>query len=107
MKLLSLFIVILICSSCSNEEKSKTTPQNKQKKEITGEVVYAKHCKLCHGVDGKLGLSNAADLSISVLSLDEKIDIITNGRKGMTSFKDQLSPEQIKMVAEYLETLHQ
>lgn len=70
-----------------------------------GKVVFTKNCRLCHGNDGTLGLSGAANLSITVLNLEEIKTVVTNGRKGMPSWKDKLTPEQIQQVAEYVLTL--
>ncbi|MBC8048185.1 MAG: cytochrome c [Fimbriimonadaceae bacterium] len=108
-QLLIFFICSIIIISCNKNEKEDIA-EKKEKQKLSansGKDIYIKNCKLCHGVDGKLGISSAADLSISVLTIDEKINVITNGRKGMAPWKGQLSPEQIKLVAEYVQTLHQ
>lgn len=70
-----------------------------------GRLIYKQHCNLCHGSDGKLGLSGATDLSTSTLSLDERIYQVTNGKGAMTPYKNILSESQIKAVSEYLEEL--
>ena len=70
-----------------------------------GQDVYAKMCQSCHGTDGKAGMSGAKDLSISNLSNDEKIAIITHGKNAMISYEKSLTKEQIEAVAEYIETL--
>ena len=70
-----------------------------------GKVIFESKCQSCHGADGKLGLSGAKDLTQSALSPQEKIDIITNGKKTMAAYKDQLSQEQIAAVADYVQTL--
>ncbi|MBC8172611.1 MAG: cytochrome c [Chitinophagales bacterium] len=108
-KLLIFFISAIFIVACSKNETAKDEIKSPKKpaKEITGETIYNKYCKLCHGAKGNLGVSGSADLTISVLTKEEKISVITNGRKTMTSFKDQLTPEQIIMVAAYIETLHQ
>jgi cytochrome c6 len=70
-----------------------------------GMAVFRKYCVTCHGVDGKLGLNGARDLSQSVLSLEDRVTVITQGRKVMTPFGEVLSPEEIKAVAAYTLTL--
>lgn len=70
-----------------------------------GKVIFESKCQSCHGADGKLGLSGAKDLTQSALSAPQKIDIITNGKKTMAAYKDQLTQEQITAVAEYVQTL--
>jgi cytochrome c6 len=70
-----------------------------------GKKVFEEKCQLCHGADGKLGLSGAKDLTASVLTHEEKIAIVMNGKNAMMSYKDQLSAEQIDAVVGYIETL--
>ena len=70
-----------------------------------GEAVYKQYCVACHGADGKLGLSGAKDLGASTLTLDERIEVITKGRKLMTPFGEVLTPEEIRAVAEYSQKL--
>ena len=70
-----------------------------------GQTVFTKNCRLCHGTDGTLGLSGAANLSITALNLEEIKNVVINGRKAMPSWKAQLSEEQIQQVAEYVLTL--
>lgn len=66
-----------------------------------GRSIFKNYCVACHGVDGKLGLNGAGDLTVSELTLDERIQIITNGKNTMVPFKAVLSETQIQTVAEY------
>lgn len=66
-----------------------------------GMAVFRQQCVTCHGADGKLGLNGAKDLSASLLSKDERIQVITHGRNLMQPFEKILSPEEIQAVAEY------
>ncbi|MBK7935583.1 MAG: cytochrome c [Lewinellaceae bacterium] len=70
-----------------------------------GMAIFRQYCVVCHGADGKLGLNGAKDLSASILTPEERINIITNGRKLMTPFNEILSADEIKAVAEYTQTL--
>lgn len=72
---------------------------------LSGQEIYTANCSRCHGDDGKAGLMGATDLSTSVKSIDEKIEIIKNGKGVMDAFAGQLTDEQIKAVAEYTEAL--
>ena len=74
-------------------------------KKVDGKKVYRQYCVTCHGVNGDMGASGAVDLTMTKLTLDEKIAVITNGRNTMTPFKGLLSEAKIKAVAEYTETL--
>ena len=102
--------LLLFSTACgsTDEEKSrggdaaknipgaKTTPD--------GMAVFRQNCVTCHGADGMLGLNGAKDLGMSTLTLEERINIITNGKKLMTPFKALLSPEEILAVAEYTQS---
>jgi len=70
-----------------------------------GMAIFRQYCVVCHGADGKLALNGAKDLTASILTLEERINIIANGKKLMTPFNEILTPEEIKAVAEYTQTL--
>lgn len=70
-----------------------------------GQAIFRQYCVVCHGADGKLGLNGAKDLTVSILTLEERTNIIANGKKLMTPFNEILSPEEIKAVAKYTQTL--
>lgn len=70
-----------------------------------GAAVFKTHCQLCHGVDGKLGLNGAKDLSVSALSIDERKNLIRNGKNAMIAYENILSPEEIEAVAKYTMSL--
>src|SRR5262245_49924012 len=79
--------------SAAEIPSAKTTPD--------GMAIFRKYCIACHGADGTLGLNGAKDFRQSTLTLEERIDVITHGRKLMTPFGEMLSPQEIKAVAEY------
>ncbi len=70
-----------------------------------GKQVYSTYCRNCHGSNGDLGLSGAANLMESNLPKEELTDIISNGRNNMQSFKGLLSEKQIDRVSDYIITL--
>ncbi len=72
-----------------------------------GELVFQTVCTECHGDDGKLGKFQAIDLSTSTLTLEERLDAISNGRpvSAMRAFRHELTEEQIEAVARYIEVL--
>ncbi len=88
-----------------SDEKKKVDTANVPVAEV-GKKIYEEKCTLCHGTDGKLGLSGAKDLTQSTLSHAEKMDLVMNGKNAMMSFKEQLTPEQVEAVTQYVETLH-
>ncbi|MEZ5012670.1 MAG: cytochrome c [Chitinophagales bacterium] len=100
-----LLISGMIYVSCTKSSGAKSTTKAAAVPELPGKSVFDTNCRICHGSKGDLGVSGAANLRITALTVDEKVQVITNGRKAMPSWKEQLSPEQIRQVAEYTETL--
>lgn len=70
-----------------------------------GMAIFRQYCVVCHGADGKLALNGAKDLTVSTLTLEERVNTITNGKKLMTPFNEVLTQEEIKAVAEYTQKL--
>ena len=95
-----IFVTAGILFSCGNGGKEQ--PASK----VMGQETYEKQCERCHGEDGNLGLSGAKSLSKTNLTSSDMIPIITNGSSGgiMPSYRDVLSEEEIKNVAQYIET---
>lgn len=92
--------ILLILFACnSNSKKSSDYVA------MDGAKVYKLYCVSCHGTDGAMGFSGAPNLQKSVLSIDERILIITQGKGVMNAFKGILNQEEIENVAEYIETL--
>ena len=103
-----LFLFSLTCSAC-DDEQTKRTAAVATDPNLTvapdGMAIFRQKCVICHGADGTLGLNGAKDLSQSVLPIEERINTITNGRKLMTPFGTILTPDEIKAVATYTQTL--
>jgi cytochrome c6 len=97
-------ISLVFFIACANDTPANTNATAETPVEY-GINIYQKNCISCHGAEGNMGFNGAADLSKSVLSLAERIAVITNGRKAMTPFKALLSEDEIKKVAEYTENL--
>jgi mono/diheme cytochrome c family protein len=70
-----------------------------------GMAVFRKNCVTCHGADGTLGMYSAKNLQESTLSLEERVNIITNGKNMMTPFGTLLSNDEIQAVAAYTLTI--
>lgn len=102
----STFVILIIGISilaCSSGTPSSPEPSTGIKD--NGFEVYTAHCKMCHGKAGDLGMGEAKDLTVSVLSTEEMIAMITNGKGKMIPYKDMLTAKQIASVAEYARTL--
>jgi len=89
-------------SSCGEQEAVTT-----ESGEPNGEAIYNQNCKVCHGGKGDRVVGDAADLSSSIKSFEEKLYIITNGSESgkMTSFKGVLTEKEISAVTTHIESL--
>ncbi len=72
---------------------------------VHGKAVFVTNCAKCHGEDGKAGINGASNLTASLCENRGLIGIIKHGRKLMPAYKDLLSEQEIKAVAEYVKTL--
>ena len=68
---------------------------------IEGKEIYKRYCVACHGQTGDLALNGAKKFPESILSVEERVLVITNGRNMMTPFKGLLNEKEIKAVAAY------
>lgn len=104
-----IIVIVFACSGGKSSDGTKNasldgTAQNQTDPLAAGKKVYKQFCVACHGMDGKLGINGAKDFAQSDLKLEERIEVITNGRGMMAPFKSVLKPAQIKAAAEY--TIH-
>ena len=114
MKKIMIFAIIaafvFACGSSGDETKkaadsSSAKVAEAEKPKIDGGKVYKQYCIACHGLYGDMGASGAHDLTKSVLSLEERVQVITNGRNTMIPHGEMLGEERVKAVAEYTLTL--
>ena len=68
---------------------------------LDGKSLYELNCKLCHGDDGKLGMTGASDLSASVMDLATIKQTILQGKGNMA--KLAMTDEQAAAVAAYVD----
>lgn len=99
LKLGSSFIALMVLVSCAN------STANSEATEHPGKEVYTNFCVVCHGEDGKMKLSGAYDLSISDMTVEQRILLLNNGGQIMPPFKEVLNEQQIADVADYIENL--
>jgi mono/diheme cytochrome c family protein len=102
--ILSSFLLILGTAvySCGGSDKQTKTEAVAAD---PGAQLFTDNCVVCHGEDGKAGMSGATDLSSSVLSHDNTVAVITNGRNGMRPFGSQFTKEEIEAIAKHVESL--
>jgi len=109
--LLSLIAFLVAYRFAETKSVSFKKQITKPDKSIPGvaedKLIYDQYCKLCHGDDGKLGLSGAADLSTSQMSRDEIIQIIEKGKGNMIGYKHVLKAEEIDEVVNYVMRLRE
>lgn len=97
----TLTFILFGCQSASDTSSKK--PEQLDKTSLTGEQLYSTHCTSCHGIDGKLGVSGASDLSKSSLSAKQVASILLNGRNGMPAMKELLeTSENMDSVINYV-----
>lgn len=95
------FPICFMMFACGGNSGSKKPSDDKTE----GKKVYDRTCAPCHGLDGSQGVSGAKDLGVSVLSLEDRIQLIQKGKGVMPGYQSTLSENEIKAVAEYTMTL--
>jgi cytochrome c6 len=73
-----------------------------------GRELYAKHCELCHGPDGRGTLAGAPDFTRSAGLLRPDLDLVQylrSGRGAHLAYQGILRNEQLLDVVAYLRTL--
>jgi mono/diheme cytochrome c family protein len=104
------FLSIFFVCSCSDKNvqaTGETLPENKSNQQLTSENgldIYTNNCVVCHGEKGDKGLMGAPNLSNSSMTLEQRIEIIQNGKNTMPAFGSKLSSDEIKAVALYIQT---
>ncbi len=98
---------LILLYSCSGEQKEPTNALMKEALTPNGKKIYNRYCVVCHGDEGNAKVGGAFDLSISTLSFEDKVNIVTNGseNKHMRAFNDDLNEAEIKAVVKHVETL--
>ena len=71
----------------------------------SGETLYLKHCKKCHGIDGTKGAFKAKDLTQSNMPDSTIFRLVRNGKKKMPSYKKKMDIHETFLVIEYVKTL--
>lgn len=68
-----------------------------------GASIYTANCAGCHGASGEGGVGPALAGKVvdDFPDAADEIAVVTNGRRGMPSFGDNLTDEEIAQVVEY------
>lgn len=97
---LALLLITGVYGVAEVYHKRKGIPVQSNEGLSEGKALYENNCVVCHGADGKLGISGSKDLSKTELDLAGINQIILQG-KGMMP-KAQLNQEQAEAVAQYV-----
>ena len=108
---LAVLSVVFLLAAYGLAEMNKKRPTRVEKPALpvngsnleTGQALYASYCQSCHGQDGAAGLSGAKNLRVSLLTVDQKKDLIRNGKGAMPAYA-QLSDSDVDMLIQYTET---
>lgn len=103
-KILAALSLLMITASYGLAEASKSKREKGaaiSAEVINGAELYAAKCSLCHGSDGKLGLSGSADLSKTTLDVNAIKTIVLSGKGNMP--KTELTEEQADAVSAFVE----
>jgi mono/diheme cytochrome c family protein len=96
-KILVLASIAVFLFACGGGDGPPASPEELAK----GKETFGKLCVACHGSNGDMALNGAKKFGESILTLDERVLVITHGRNLMTPFKGILKEEEIKAVAAY------
>lgn len=104
------FIILIVFSCSGGSDRTKSTVDEKpttqpEESAVNGQRIFKVSCAICHGNDGKLGANGSKDLTKSILTIDERIQLITKGKNTMPAQEGILSADEIKAVAQYSLTL--
>ena len=96
-------LAVSIVVSCDN-----TTNRTEQKAQINLEgiaVMYKYKCAICHGENGVSVIKGAPNLVTTEYTMEERVDIIMNGKGTMPPQKDVLDMPTIRGLAVYIDRL--
>src|SRR5689334_10930105 len=88
-KMLAALSLLLITGSYGIAEsfaKRKGVPKGTEETSLAsmdGKTLYENNCVLCHGPDGKLGMSGAKDISATALDMAGIMEVILKGKNNM------------------------
>lgn len=106
--ILLLLVMVASCGSGTTEPVKSATPLEESEPMGLEESkdIFVLQCASCHGMDGKLGSSGAADLSVSKMDDAAILKTILDGNdKGMMPYRDILSPREADGLVVFVKTL--
>ena len=105
-KILAALSLLLITGSFGIAEvysKRKAVPKDSAQPIASndGKALYTNNCALCHGDNGKLGISGAKDISTSSMDVTAMTDLILKGKGAMPPAR--VNQEEATAIADYVE----
>jgi mono/diheme cytochrome c family protein len=104
-----IFLVGLITAACSSESDGTTVVKETQPlTKIEAHSVYILNCASCHGEDGQLGASGAANFVVSKMNDAQIRTVILKGNnKGMMPYEEILTTREIDGLVGIVKSLQQ
>ena len=100
---LFLCIAVLAAVGCGGDPAPAASEGAATVSDAQARALYVRKCSLCHCDDGRLMASKSPDLSLSTLTLAERVALITYGKGTMPGQKGVLNTAEISAVARYIE----
>lgn len=97
----SISIIFVTCLALFSIHACSPQGESNRDSGLSAKELYARHCRACHGDDGRKGVAGAKDIPDSKLNLEERIRLIQQGKGAMMPYKGLLTSEEIRGVAEY------
>ena len=96
----SLCLVTRSCSGLRQQHAPDAAGRTAGVTRCRARALYIRKCSLCHGERWTLMASKSPDLSTSILSLEERVALITYGKGTMPGQKGILNRAEIEAVAQ-------
>lgn len=104
-------VLMVVFSAIGQQDRAGRDEEGEEPPEVPeitdaieyGQGIVEQSCIGCHANDlGGTASAPAINNLDGQLSQDEIVDIVTNGQEAMPSFGDELHPDEIDAIAEYL-----
>lgn len=100
-----MLVASLAALACGDGQASSSVAAADGGPASKGEELFNTNCTLCHGRNGDLGMGGAKDLTASLLTREQMIAMVTNGKGAMMPYKNVLTPKQIEAVVDHARKL--
>ncbi|MBL8009266.1 MAG: cytochrome c [Flavobacteriales bacterium] len=104
-RLLPLPAIVLLACTAGGSTEDPVMAEAHPDGTPNGTALFQMHCTLCHGKDGRLGLSGAKDLTLSVLTRDEVSTVVAGGKGKMVGYRNVLKPGELDAVVDHVMAL--